>query len=150
MHCQAAHVRPVVVKQPEPIATILVIEDARFVRDVTCEILSAAGYEVLHAECALAARRVFQRHGNRIRLLLCDAVLPDSSGSLLVQSLRRLSSGLKVILVSGYPRGTVHGYRDSESGNEFLAKPYGAALLVSTVRMALQKEGAAEHAAQTL
>ncbi len=135
----AAQVPPAVAEQPGTGVTILVIEDERFVRDVTCQTLRAAGYRVLHAECAMAARRVFRRYGNRITLLLCDAVLPDSSGVLLAQTLRRLSAGLKVILVSGYPRGTVHGRLDSEPENEFLAKPYGAATLVSTVRMALQK-----------
>jgi FixJ family two-component response regulator len=104
---------------------------------------------VLNAECALAARRVLRRHRNRIQLLLCDAVLPDSSGVLLAQTLGRVSAGLKVILVSGYPQGTAHGYRDLESGNGFLAKPYGAALLVSTVQMTLQKERA-QQAHQTL
>jgi two-component system, cell cycle sensor histidine kinase and response regulator CckA len=57
-------------------ATILVIEDERFVRDVTCEILRDAGYRVLQADCAEAARKVFQRYGKRIQMLLCDAVLP--------------------------------------------------------------------------
>jgi two-component system cell cycle sensor histidine kinase/response regulator CckA len=136
--------------KPEPIATILVLEDAGFVREVTCEILRAAGYRVLQAECALAARRVLRRHGNRIQLLLCDAVLPDSSGVLLAQTLRRSSADLKVVLVSGYPQGPVQGCRDLESGNQFLAKPYGAALLVSTVQMTLQKDRAPEHAAQAL
>ena len=129
-----------VVVKLEPSATILVIEDAPFVRDVTCESLRAAGYRVLHAECARAVRRVFQRHRNRIQLLLCDAVLPDSSGALLAQTLGRMSAGLKVILVSGYPGGTAQDYRDLGSRNEFLAKPYGAASLISTVQMTLQKE----------
>jgi two-component system, cell cycle sensor histidine kinase and response regulator CckA len=128
----------------EPSPTILVVEDARFVRDVTCGILRANGYRVLRAECALAARRVFRRHGNRIQLLLCDAVLPDSSGVLLVQTLRRMSPGLKVVLVSGYPQRTGQDSRDLESENKFLAKPYDAALLVSTIQMTLQEVRAHE------
>jgi DNA-binding NtrC family response regulator len=138
------------VVKPETRATILVIEDARFVRDVTCEILRAAGYRVLQAECALTARRVWQRHRKRIQLLLCDAVLPDSSGILLAETLRRMSAGLKVVLVSGYPSGTVQGCLDRNAGNEFLAKPYGAGALVSTVQMTLQKERTPERAVQTL
>jgi hypothetical protein len=37
---------------PAPSVTILVIEDARFVREVTCEILREAGYQVLQADSA--------------------------------------------------------------------------------------------------
>jgi DNA-binding NtrC family response regulator len=129
--------------------TILVIEDARFVREVTCAILRDAGYRVLHAECAAAARKVFRRHGNRIQLLLCDAVLPDSSGALLAQTLRRRSAPLKVVLVSGYPTATLRRYLDQDLENEFLAKPYCAAALVSKVEMALRNQGSPESATQT-
>ena len=139
MQCTAVKVQPAVLKQSETGATILVIENARFVRDVTCEILRYAGYRVLHAECATEARRVFRRYRKRIHLLLCDAVLPDSSGVLLAQTLRRQSADLKVVLVSGYPRGTLQGDLDQKTGNEFLAKPYCAASLVAKVQMALQR-----------
>ena len=139
MQCNAVKVQPAVLKQSETRATILVIEDVRFVRNVTCEILRHAGYRVLHAECATAARRIFRRYGKRVHLLLCDAVLPNSSGVLLAQTLRRQSAGLQVVLVSGYPRGTLQGDLDQKAGNEFLAKPYGAASLVAKVQMALQR-----------
>jgi CheY-like chemotaxis protein len=153
MHCLATQVQRTVPKPPHLAVTILVIEDARFVREVTCEILRDAGYRVLHAECAAAARKVFRRHGNRIQLLLCDAVLPDSSGALLAQTLRRRSAGLKVVLVSGYPAATLQRYLDQdldqELENEFLAKPYCAAALVSKVEMALRNQGSPERATQT-
>ena len=116
MQCTAVKVQPAVLKQSETGATILVIEDARFVRDVTCEILRHAGYRVLHAECATAARRVLRRYGKRIHLLLCDAMLPDSSGVLLAQTLRCQSAGLKVVLVSGYPRGALQGTSTRKRG----------------------------------
>jgi len=149
MHCLATQVQLAVQEPPEVAATILVIEDARFVREVTCEILRHAGYRVLQAECAAAARKVFRRHGNRIQLLLCDAVLPDSGGAQLAQTLRRGSAGLKVVLVSGYPAATLRRYLDQELENEFLAKPYCAAALVSKVEMALRNGGSPQSATQT-
>lgn len=149
MRCLATRVQLAVQEPPDPAVTILVIEDARFVREVTCAILRDAGYRVLHAECAAAARKVFRRHGNRIQLLLCDAVLPDSSGALLAQTLRRRSAPLKVVLVSGYPTATLRRYLDQDLENEFLAKPYCAAALVSKVEMALRNQGSPESATQT-
>jgi two-component system cell cycle sensor histidine kinase/response regulator CckA len=120
-------------------ATILVIEDERFVCAITCETLRAAGYRVLAAECAAAAKEKFLRYRKRIHLLLCDVVLPDSSGVLLSQAFRRLSPGLKVILASGYPCERAVEL-NHESRTEFLAKPYGAASLISKVQLALQTE----------
>jgi len=144
MHCTEQAGPPAIRKVRKAGATILVIEDERFVRDVTCEILRHAGYRVLQAGSAGAGRRLFLRHGKRIRLLLCDAVLPDWSGVQLVRSLRSRSAGLKVIVASGYPRGTVEESLDRKGGNEFLAKPYGAASLVSKVKMALQEPRSTE------
>src|SRR6266852_1375474 len=89
---------PAAPKQGRKCAMILVIEDERFVREVTCETLRNAGYRVLQSECAASGREMFLRYGKRIRVLFCDAVLPDSSGVLLSQTLRRLSPGLQVIL----------------------------------------------------
>jgi FixJ family two-component response regulator len=90
---------------------------------------------------------MFQRYGMRIRLLLCDAVLPDSSGIVLALTLCRLSAGLKVILASGYPRGRLQDL-DKKIGDSFWAKPYGAVSLLSKVQPASQKEVSAESAAQ--
>jgi len=138
---QGATGRPAVRKRPPVRTTILVIEDERFVRNVTCELLRHSGYRALPAECATAAQRIFQRHGERIQLLLCDAVLPDGSGELLVQTLRGLSPGLKVILASGYPRSALPPHFDSQPQGEFLAKPYGAASLLAKVQKVLQSGG---------
>jgi CheY-like chemotaxis protein len=149
MQCPTTEVQLAIQEPPELPVTILVIEDAPFVREVTCEILRDAGYRVLQAGCAAAARKVFRRHGNRIQLLLCDAVLPDSSGAQLAQTLRRWSAGLKVVLVSGYPAATLRGYLDQDLENEFLAKPYCAAALVSKVQKALRNAGSPERASQT-
>ncbi len=120
--------------------TILVTEDERFVREVTCETLRNAGYRVLGAECAAAARKKFLRYRKRIHLLLCDVVLPDSNGVLLAQVLHRLSPGLQVILASGYPRRELDEECSQEIDAEFLSKPYSAASLISRVQFALQKE----------
>src|SRR5712692_11869040 len=77
-----AQLRPAAAEQSPGHATILVIEDERFVCAITCETLRHAGYRVLGAECAAAAKKKFLRYRKRIHLLLCDVVLPDSSGVL--------------------------------------------------------------------
>ncbi len=119
-------------------ATVLVIEDECAVRNATCEILRGAGYRVVQAESAAAARVVFLRYGKTIQLLLCDAVLPDSSGAELSRRLREQSPGLKVILASGYPRAGLPEASDAESASDFLAKPYGATSLLAKVQTVLQ------------
>jgi DNA-binding NtrC family response regulator len=118
--------------------TILVIGDEAFVCDATCEILRGAGYRVLHAAGAAAGRAMFLHGGKKIKLLLCDAMLPDGSGVALSQLLRQQSPGLKVVLASGYPVANRREARGSEDSVEFLAKPYGAATLIAKLKTALQ------------
>jgi two-component system cell cycle sensor histidine kinase/response regulator CckA len=143
MHCTTARRQPAVRKRPPVKPTILVIEDESFVRGVTCEVLRHAGYRVMGAESAVAARNIFQRHQKQIQLLFCDAVLPDASGALLSQTLRRLSPGLKVILVSGYPNRGLSEF--DQHANAFLAKPYCADALLAVVQMALPAKASARR-----
>ena len=130
-----------VCKPTSPKPTILVVEDERFVGNVTCQILRGAGYRVLQVECVSAARAMFQPGKNRksIQLVFCDAVLPDGSGIQLSQTLRKVSPKLKVVLASGYPEAGPRGASvGPASSMEFLAKPYGAIALISKVKAALQ------------
>lgn len=139
MHHTGASAQPRSRKWANAKPTILVIEDEPFVREVTCEILRDAGYRVVWAESATAARAIFLQDGGKIQLLLCDAVLPDGSGVALSQMLQQRSPGLKVVLASGYPAGASCESRQLECSATFLAKPFGASALIAKVQMALQR-----------
>lgn len=138
MHCTAGKLRHSLGRLAKTLPTILVIEDEAFVRTVTCEILCAAGYRVVQADCATAARNLFSQGGRKIHLLLCDAVLPDASGVSLAQALGQGSPELKTILMSGYPRTGLPQPLGKEHTAEFLAKPFGAASLIAKVQTTLQ------------
>ena len=137
MHSTATKLQGATRKRRAARATIMVVEDDRFVREVTGETLRNAGYHVVAAECALAAAEVLLCREKRIHLLLCDAVLPDSSGAVLSRSLRRRWPELKVIVASGYPQAGLPPGR-KESAGEFLAKPYDAASLIAKVQSTLR------------
>ena len=117
--------------------TILVVEDNKLVLDATLELLSGAGYNVLGAPNAETALRLFAAGSEEIDLLLCDAVLPDQNGAILAQSLRRLSPGLKVLLVSGYPASILSGIK-AEAELPFLSKPFSAKRLLSEIEVAFK------------
>ena len=118
--------------------TILYVEDEAFVREVTGEVLRAAGYRVHTAKNAAEAIRVFEAHGDEVELLLSDVVLPGESGRVLAAKLRRENPWLKVLLVTGYAeemgeRGTMR--------EECLAKPFSTEVLLGRVRQMLDGVG---------
>jgi len=119
--------------------TVLVAEDEEAVRELTCEFLKSAGYEVLPASNgaeALALAEVSKRH---IHALVTDLVMPRMRGPELALRLKTLQPQVKVIYVSGYL-----DYQRSE--NEFLEdalfiqKPFTRSSLVARMAELLRED----------
>jgi two-component system cell cycle sensor histidine kinase/response regulator CckA len=118
--------------------TILLVEDEAFVRDVTCEVLRSAGYQVLAARNAADAVRMYEARSGEVELLLSDVVLPGETGPAMALRLRREHPELKVLFVTGYAEqmGLLEGKQE-----EFLAKPFSAEALLRKVRQVLDRRG---------
>jgi len=111
--------------------TILLVEDEGFVREVTGEVLRAAGYRVLTAKNAVEAVHEYEDCRGAVELLLTDVILPGESGRSLAARLRRANPSLKVLLVTGYGE---HMGLQADEKEECLAKPYSAKVLLGRVR----------------
>jgi DNA-binding NtrC family response regulator len=120
-------------------ATILLVEDEAFVREVACQILCLAGYRVLKARNAAEALLAFRGHANNLQLLLTDVVLPDRNGSDLAHELTTQCNNVKAILVSGYPENSVTS-KGLRPGWSYLPKPFSADSLLQKIREVLEEE----------
>jgi two-component system cell cycle sensor histidine kinase/response regulator CckA len=87
---------------PRGTETILVLEDEESLRQVTCEILIASGYNVLEASRGNDATAVSEQYKGSISLIVSDVVLPDMSGPSIVAKVQGLHPEAKVLYVSGY------------------------------------------------
>jgi PAS domain S-box-containing protein len=116
--------------------TILVVEDAAPLRELTQRILGGLGYDVLVAGNAEEARPVFDAHP-AIGLVLSDVVMPGTSGPELTQELAERRPGLKVIYMSGYTDETIVQHGILKSGIAFLHKPFTARVLGNKIREVL-------------
>ena len=116
--------------------TILLVEDEAFVREVTREVLQAAGYRVLTAKNAAEAMELYDQRGDEVELLLTDVVLPGETGRALACRLRRESPRLKILLVTGYTKQM--GRRETEA-DECLPKPFSTEALLLRVRQLLDR-----------
>src|SRR2546423_1229343 len=90
------------VVDPGDAATILLVEDEVFVREVTSEVLNSAGYRVLTAKNAMDAEQAYVRHCGEVDLLLTDVILPGENGRSFAERLRLRHPTLKILLVTGY------------------------------------------------
>ena len=127
--------------------TILLVEDEPFVREATCSILENAGFEVLQAEDAREAMKVYEECKRGIDLVMTDMVLPGRTGQQLGQDLREHSPELVVLVTSGYGNQE-YETEVPESRTYFLAKPYSRRTLVEKIEKILGMKLLARAAGQ--
>jgi signal transduction histidine kinase/response regulator RpfG family c-di-GMP phosphodiesterase len=113
--------------------TVLIVEDDEGVRVVASRILRDQGYHVLEARRASEARRIWEKHGPSIDLLLTDVVMPDVNGPRLAEELGKTRPGLRVLYMSGYPGAG--GLVGPEGGAlACIEKPFTPSSLAAKVR----------------
>jgi two-component system, cell cycle sensor histidine kinase and response regulator CckA len=133
------------VDTPPPVArprvgaeTVLVVEDADALRELTRRLLQREGYTVLVAANGDEALRLFARSGS-IDLLLTDVVMPGISGSELARRLVEQRPSLKVIYMSGYTEDAIVQHGVLNPGIAFLHKPFTSEMLGRKVREVLDR-----------
>ena len=120
---------------PQGRETVLLVEDEPMLRELGLTVLGELGYRVFTAENGREALRVVRENpGATIDLLLTDVVMPQMGGKELVEHLRPLSPGTKVIFCSGYTEDAIFHSGGLEAGVYFLQKPYTVAAVAQKVR----------------
>jgi DNA-binding NtrC family response regulator len=117
------------------------------VREATCNILESAGFEVLPAQDAQDAMKVYEECKRGIDLVITDMGLPGRTGQQLGQDLREHSPEVVVLVTSGYSNPE----DDTEvagSHTYFLPKPYSKRTLVEKIEKILGAMSLARVATQ--
>ena len=115
--------------------TILVVEDEAPVRELVCNLLTAHGYKVLHAESGVRALEVWRTSKDAVDLVLTDLVMPDRmNGRELAEKLWAERPTLKVIFTSGYSADVVGADFVLQRGLNYLQKPYHPQKLALSIR----------------
>ncbi|MEW5961867.1 MAG: ATP-binding protein, partial [Chloroflexota bacterium] len=129
--------------------TILLVEDDKMVRELSCFVLRNHGYTVLTAGDGEQARCVCAEHAGPIQLLLTDVVIPGGmTGPQLAGALAPLWPQMKVLYMSGYADNAIVQNRILDSGAAYLPKPFTPDDLARKVRAVLDEE-AGRNAAQS-
>jgi two-component system, cell cycle sensor histidine kinase and response regulator CckA len=124
-------------KTPRVAETILLVEDEAAVRTLAKRILSQKGYRVLEASDGAIALRLAAAHVGEIDLVLTDVAMPNLGGRGMVEELRELSPGIRVLFMSGYPKEEIFPEKGSANHISYLQKPFTGETLFSEVRSAL-------------
>ena len=94
--------------------TILLVEDADPLRELTRGLLADNGYMVLEAGHPEQAVEIARKYKGPIHLLLTDMVMPGMNGRDLADKLVSIRPDMKVVFMSGYTGFSHSGLIDSE------------------------------------
>lgn len=124
---------------PRGSETILLVEDAEWVRILARQILEGSGYKVLEANGPEAAIRLIDsnHNGSKIDLLLTDVVMPGMSGNEMSKHLLGTHPDLPVLFMSGYTDDAIVQHGVLEPGINFIQKPFSPDALALKVREVL-------------
>jgi CheY-like chemotaxis protein/two-component sensor histidine kinase len=121
--------------------TIMLIEDEERVRNLTQQILTRAGYNVVTAENGRAALLLY-RTVRDIDLVITDLVMPDLGGEALLRHLREEDPEIKALILTGYAMREEIESLLARDQVRLLYKPFPKEALLNLVREMLQSQRA--------
>lgn len=118
-------------------ARILVVDDSGYARRVLRQMLAAQGHEVIEAGSGMAGLESYALHAPD--LVMLDLTMEDMGGVEVLQRLREIEPGVRVIVVSAdIQRSTTEMVADA-GAFRFLAKPADADTVARAVDAALER-----------
>jgi CheY-like chemotaxis protein len=130
--------RPVVDSEfagPFP-GTILMVEDEELLRVAVSKMLRKKGFKVFEAADGHAALELFRATSREVSVILLDMTLPGISGKKLLDELRRIRPGVRVILTTAYSKEMAANAIGSPQAWGFIRKPYHIADLIALLQIA--------------
>ncbi len=133
-------------QQVEPLSkgkgeTILLTEDDPQVRNVTGAYLQQLGYRVIEAENGEEAIKRFIENKDTIAIVLMDVIMPVMNGRQAYEEIKKLTSDVKGIFMSGYTDDVISRKGILEDGFDFIQKPINPAALVRKIGEVLDRKG---------
>lgn len=118
---------------------VLLVDDEEFILETAREALFDAGYRVFTAEGGEAA--LSRVENDEIDIVVTDLRMPEMDGFDLIRTLRARHPNLPIVAASGVADGRTDEALEA-GANAFLAKPFSAETLQSTLHEALHADEA--------
>ncbi|MBW4561873.1 MAG: PAS domain S-box protein [Mojavia pulchra JT2-VF2] len=116
---------------------ILVVDDEVSICEITKTTLESHNYRILTASDGIAALALYAQHNHEISVVLIDLMMPEMDGSRTIHMLQRMNPQPKIIAMSGLMAYEATAQKISLGIQEFLAKPFTAEELLSTLHQVL-------------
>lgn len=121
-------------------ATVLVVDDERSVRELAARMLREAGYDTIQAVDGQDAWRQLRRARGEMQAIVADVVMPKMTGTELLARVQADFPELPVVLMSGYSADDLRARGLEQSPVPLLTKPFRQDELVGAVNRILGVE----------
>lgn len=118
--------------------TILLVDDDPMIRRLGRELLEHLGYRVEAAQNGPQALELFRRLDG-VDLVILDYHLPGQTGLEVLQELRRLDSGVRVLMASGFFSAQEKLQIKADGVQGFIYKPFRLKELDNLIRQILSE-----------
>ena len=118
-------------------ATILLAEDDKAVREFVTRALQHRGHEIVGVEDGLLALEVLQHRD--FDLLVTDIVMPGMDGIALALKLAKDKPNLRILMMSGYSAERQRAHNLDELIQKVLPKPFTLIEICDAVEAALKQ-----------
>ena len=116
-------------------ATIMIVDDSSYTRRIHRRVLEDDGHEVVEAASGMAAIEGYFVH--RPDLMLLDLTMEDMSGLEVLERLRELGAGARVIVISADVQRSTAQLVAEAGALRFIGKPVAPEELRNVVRALL-------------
>ncbi len=104
--------------------TILIIDDEPMIREMSSDMLSTIGYNVLVSENGADGIKLFKENSANIDLILLDLLMPEMNGITCFKKLKEIKDNVKVIISSGVADLTKRKELEDMGVAGYLEKPF--------------------------
>jgi len=129
-------------------ATVLVVDDEEYIRDLVSSAMRIAGFDVRNVSDGHAALAAVEAH--QPDLVILDVGLPGLDGFEVCRRLRDDGVGTPVIFLTARDANEDKMSGFTKGGDDYVTKPFSLEELVARVRAVLRRSMAAEQPTQRL
>jgi CheY-like chemotaxis protein len=104
--------------------TVLVIDDEPVLRELSRSMLGQAGYDVIIASDGTEGIAIYKKNQDAVDIVLLDMIMPGIDGRETFIELKKIDSGVKVIMTSGFSKDKRVEDVLAEGAKDFIQKPY--------------------------
>ncbi|MDQ6967652.1 MAG: ATP-binding protein [Mariprofundaceae bacterium] len=118
---------------------ILLVDDEETIVDVGKDVLEALNYQVLVGRNGYEAIEMYKTHGDKIKLIVMDIVMPRLGGVDAASAIHEINPEAEIIFSSGYDRSQTLMNQKLPEHCLFISKPFTISALSSAIHKLLSQ-----------